>query len=81
MPDLFTFRQPPPLAPPGASPLLASILLAIALCERREQLAAWWDWPDHRAARWRLSAEEQALATTARNARAMALEAPGNASQ
>lgn len=78
MPDLFAFRQPPPLAPPDASPLLASILLAIALCQRPEQLAAWWDWPDHRAARWRLTPEEQALAAAARTARATALKAAAN---
>jgi hypothetical protein len=45
--------------------LLASILLAIELCDRPAQLAAWWDWPAHREARWRLSPEEAALAVAA----------------
>jgi hypothetical protein len=63
------FRQPPSFIPPEASPLLSSILLAIALCERAEQLAAWWDWPAHRKARWRLSPEESAQAADAMDRR------------
>lgn len=73
MPDLFTFRSSPPIAPPGASPLLAAMLLAIDLCTHPDQLAAWWDWPAHRAARWHLSPEEQAQANAVRKARAAAL--------
>jgi hypothetical protein len=73
--DLFSFRQPPPLVPPGASPTLGAILLAINLCQQPSQLAAWWDWPPHRAARWCLSAEEQHQANAAREARATALQA------
>ena len=72
--DLFAFRQPPELVPPGASPMLGAILLAIDLCQRPEQLAQWWDWPAHRAARWHLSAKEQHQANTARTARATALQ-------
>jgi hypothetical protein len=81
MADLFTFRQPAPLAPPGASPLLASILLAIELCEQPGQLASWWDWDNHRAARWHLSPEEQRQANAARLARESALQARGGAMQ
>lgn len=66
---LFAFRQPPPIAPPGASPLLASVLLAIELCTSPAQLAAWWDWPAHREARWCLCDAERALADAARIAR------------
>lgn len=62
--------------PPGASPALAAILLAIELCQHPEQLAAWWDWPAHRDARWHLSAEEQAAALAAAKRRNAALEAP-----
>lgn len=61
--DLFAFRPPPTLPlPPTATPLLAAILLAIELCQEPRQLAAWWDWPAHRHARWHLSPEEQRLA-------------------
>jgi len=38
---LLQFRQPPPLAPPGASPLLATILLAIDMAASIEDLHAW----------------------------------------
>lgn len=64
---LLAFRQPQrSLAlPAGASPLLASILLAIDLCHHPAQLAAWWDWPAHRDARWHLSPEEAAIAAEA----------------
>jgi hypothetical protein len=58
------------------SPLLAAILLAVDLCQRPDQLAAWWDWPAHRDARWHLSAEEQATASQAAAARRAALESP-----
>jgi hypothetical protein len=66
MSAIAEFRRPPPIAPPDASPLLGSILLAIALCERADQLAAWWDWPAHREARWCLSEGERAIADAAR---------------
>ena len=75
--ELFAFRQPPAVAPPSASPLLASILLAIALCRSPEQLAAWWDWPSHRDARWHLTAQEQAHANAARLSRMSTLETSG----
>jgi hypothetical protein len=58
------------------SPLLAAILLAIDLCQRPDQLAAWWDWPAHRDARWRLSPDEQATASQAAQRRRAALESP-----
>jgi hypothetical protein len=45
------------------------MLLAIELCQRPDQLAAWWDWPAHREARWHLSAEEQAQASAAADRR------------
>lgn len=74
---LLAFRAPPTLAlPPGASPLLASILLAIELCQQPQQLADWWDWPAHRTARWHLSPEEAAIAAKALAARREALEPP-----
>jgi len=78
VPDLFAFREPPPLVPPGASATLGAILLAIDLCQRPEQLAQWWDWPAHREARWHLSADEQHQANAARLARATTLEPPGH---
>lgn len=62
--------------PLDASPALAAILLAIELCQRPEHLAAWWDWPAHRDARWHLSAEEQAAALAAAKRRKATLEAP-----
>lgn len=70
---LVEFRKQPPLAPPGASPLLAAVLLAIELCTSPAQLAAWWDWPAHREARWCLSDAERALADAARVARAQSV--------
>jgi hypothetical protein len=69
MSAIAEFRRPPPIAPPDASPLLGSILLAIALCERTDQIAAWWDWPAHREARWHLSPEESAQAADAMDRR------------
>lgn len=74
-PDLFAFRQPPPIAPPGASPLLGSILLAIELCDRPDQLAQWWDWPPHYDARWLLTDEERTRAIAARIHREKAMQA------
>ncbi len=72
---LLAFRRPEAWVPPaGASPLLASILLAIELCAEPAQLAAWWDWPRHRAARWHLSAEEQQQAAEALQRRRVALQ-------
>ena len=72
---LLAFRQPQTTLtlPPAASPLLASILLAIDLCRYPEQLAAWWDWPAHREARWHLSPEEAAIAADAVQRRRAAL--------
>lgn len=55
------------------------MLLAIALCQRLDQLAAWWDWPAHREARWHLSAEEQAQARNALDRRADAIMARARA--
>jgi len=75
MSAIAEFRQPPPIAPPGASPLLGAILLAISLCQRAEQLAAWWDWPAHREARWHLSPEEAAQAADAMDRRRRELSA------
>jgi hypothetical protein len=43
------------------------------LCDRPAQLAAWWDWPAHREARWRLDAAESAQAVAALDRRADAL--------
>lgn len=74
--DLFAFRQPAPIAPPSASPLLGAILLGIQLCTRAEQLAAWWDWPPHRAARWQLSEAERSQANAARAERLAKLQSP-----
>lgn len=71
---LLAFRQPATVAiPVDASPLLASILLAIDLCHHPTQLAAWWDWPAHRDARWHLSPEEAATAADAVQRRRAAL--------
>jgi len=64
-PDLFQFRQPPPLAPPGASCLLAAILLAIDLARSAEALALWWR--DHQPALRRLSTAELAVAIAAKD--------------
>lgn len=54
------------------------MLLAIELCQHPDQLAAWWDWPAHREARWHLSAEEQGMAAAAvdRRHRALAAQDP-----
>jgi hypothetical protein len=71
--DLLAFRQSPPLTPPGASPLLAAMLLAIDLCSRPAQLAHWWEWPAHRDAWWRLSEAEREAAVAARDAAARRL--------
>ncbi len=60
--------------PPGASPLLASIQLAVELCRDPRQLLAWWEWPAHRQARWHLSPEEAAIAAEAMAARREALQ-------
>jgi hypothetical protein len=50
------------------------MLLAIQLCDRAEQLAAWWDWPPHRDARWHLTETERAQATAARTDRLAQLQ-------
>ncbi len=71
---LLAFRQPVTVRiPPSASPLLASILLAVELCHRPDQLDAWWDWPSHCAARWHLTPEEQRAAAEALERRRAAL--------
>jgi len=72
---LLAFRQPAVVQiPPAASPLLASILLAVDLCQRPDQLDAWWDWPSHRAARWHLTPEEQQAAAEALERRRAVLD-------
>jgi hypothetical protein len=38
---LLEFRRPPPFIPPGASPLLAVVLLAIETAASIEDLHAW----------------------------------------
>lgn len=71
---LLAFRRPATVPlPPTASPLLASILLAVDLCHHPAQLDAWWDWPSHRAARWHLTPEEAATAADALQRRHAAL--------
>jgi len=42
MSAIAEFRPPPPIAPPGASPLLGAILLAIDMASTLDDLAGWW---------------------------------------
>jgi hypothetical protein len=62
---LLQFAQPPPLAPPGASVLLATILLAIHLAATPDDLA-WW-WVQHQPALKRLNPDERAIAVAAKD--------------
>lgn len=73
---LLAFRHPaPPLQiPPGASPLLASILLAIECCECVADLADWWR--THQPALRRLPRADLAEAVARKDARKLALAPP-----
>lgn len=69
---LFTFQQPRTVAlPPAASPLLASVLLAIDCAASVSELAAWWQ--AHQPALRRLGRPELAEAVAAKDARKLHL--------
>lgn len=71
---LFAFAKTSRWAPPpGASPLLAAILLAIEEAASVSILADWWR--DHQPALRRLSQAELALAIAEKDARKLALAA------
>lgn len=70
---IAAFRAPPdPYA--GASPLLASMLLAMDLCTAAEQLRQWWAWRPHREARWQLEEAEALRALAHYESRLNALD-------
>lgn len=70
---LFAFPQPKPIAPPGASPLLGAILLAVECASSLADLAEWWQ--DHKPAIKRLPAPELAQAVAAKDLRKQTLAA------
>lgn len=63
--DLFAWPEPPPIAPEGASVLLATILLAIHMAATPDDLA-WW-WVQHQPALKRLNPDERAIAVAAKD--------------
>lgn len=64
--DLLAFRQPHTVAlPPGASPLLAAILLAIDCARDVPALATWWR--EHQHALRHLTPAELAQAIAAKD--------------
>jgi len=65
------FRRPPPFIPPGASPLLGAVLLAIETAESIEDLHAWSS--DHDDVPHLLSPAERRIAIAALHRREAAL--------
>lgn len=66
MSDLLEFQAPAALVPPGASPLLGAILLAIDVADSVAALGRWW--LEHQEAIKRLAPTERAAAMAAKDA-------------
>jgi len=74
--DLFAFRAPPPLVPPGASPMLGAILLAIDMATSLDELHAWSS--DHDNLPHLLRPAERRIAIAALHRRETTLQSPPN---